>query len=118
MESLSRQVADAIGSPFAGNVADIKTTDRHVHLDDAALSQAAGVEADGTHMAGRRKKKSKAKRKELTGSGAADMTVVAGAKDQETSRVRAKAVEATDAKTLQGLVRETTAPGATLYPVS
>ena len=76
------------------------------------------MEADETHMGGRRKKKSKAKRKELTGRGVADMTVVAGARDQETSRVRAKVVEATDAKTLQGLVRETTAPGATFYPVS
>lgn len=73
------------------------------------------VEADETHMGGRRKNKSKAKRRELTGRGAVDMTPVAGAKDRETNRVRAKVVEGTDAATLQGFVRETTAPGATLY---
>jgi len=58
---------------------------------------------------------SNAKRKELTGRGAVDMTPVAGVKDRETNKVRAKVVEATDAKTLQGFVRETAAPGATLY---
>ena len=73
------------------------------------------VEADETHMGGKRKNMPKAKRKELTGRGAVGKSTVAGAKDRETNRVRAKVVEGTDAATLQGFVRETTAPGATLY---
>ena len=73
------------------------------------------VEADETHMGGKRKNKSKEKRKELFGRGAVDMTPVAGVKDRETGKVRAKIVEGTDTKTLQGFVRETAAPGATLY---
>ena len=76
---------------------------------------AGPVEADETHMGGKRKNKSNAKRKELSGRGAVDMTPVAGVRDRETGKVRAKVVEGTDAKTLQGFVRETAAPGATLY---
>lgn len=42
MEALGRLVTCAVAFLFAGHVAGIRTTDRHVHLDDAALSQAAG----------------------------------------------------------------------------
>ena len=76
---------------------------------------AGPMEADETHMGGKRKDKSKAKRKELTGRDAVDMKPVAGAKDRETNKVRANVVERTDAKTLQGFVKETAAPGAKLY---
>ncbi len=86
--------------------------------EDAALF-GGPVEADETHIGGRRKNKSNAKRKALAeagaGRGAVDMTPVAGVKDRETNRVRAKVVEATDAPTLQGFVRDSAAPGATLY---
>lgn len=73
------------------------------------------VEADETHIGGKRKNKPAAKRKELTGRGAVDMTPVAGAKDRETNRVRAKVVKRPDRKTLHGFVRATAAPGAILY---
>ena len=73
------------------------------------------VEVDETHIGGKRKNKPLAKRKELKGRGAVDMTTVAGAKDRETNRIAARVVADTDAPTLQGFVREHTAPGATVY---
>ena len=42
-------------------------------------------------------------------------TTVAGVKDRETKRVRARVVDATDAATLQGFVGEHAAEGATVY---
>ena len=76
---------------------------------------AGPVEVDETHIGGKRKNKPLAKRKELTGRGAVDMTTVAGAKDRETNWIAARVVENTDAPTLQGFVREHAAPGATVY---
>ena len=73
------------------------------------------VEANETYIGGRRKNMPKAKRKELTGRGAVGKAAVAGVRDRETGRVQAAKVEATDAKTLQGFVRERVEPGATLY---
>ena len=65
-------------------------------------------------MGGKCKNKPKAKREGTTGRrGAAAMTVVAVVKDRETKKVRAKVVEGTDTKTLQGSIRETVAPCAT-----
>ena len=83
---------------------------------DAETGPFAGpVEVDETHIGGKRKNKPLAKRKELSGRGAVDMTTVAGAKDRETNRITARVVENTDAPTLQGFVREHAAPGATVY---
>ncbi len=73
------------------------------------------VEVDETHIGGKRKNKPLAKRKELKGRGAVDMTTVAGAKDRETNRIAARVVADTDAPTLQGFVREHAKPGATVY---
>lgn len=75
------------------------------------------VEADETYVGGRRRNMSNAKRKELrdTGRGPVGKAAVVGVKDRSTKRVRARVIERTDAKTLQGFVREHTAPGATLY---
>ena len=73
------------------------------------------VEVDETHMGGKRKNKPLAKRKELKGRGAVDMTTVAGAKDRETNKIAARVVANTDAPTLQGFVRENAKPGATVY---
>ena len=73
------------------------------------------VEVDETHIGGKRKNKPLAKRKELKGRGAVDMTTVAGAKDRDTNRVFARVVENTDRQTLQGFVREHAKPGATVY---
>ena len=73
------------------------------------------VEVDETHIGGKRKNKPLAKRKELKGRGAVDMTTVAGAKDRETNRIAARVVADIDAPTLQGFVREHAAPGAKVY---
>ncbi len=77
---------------------------------------AGPVEADETHMGGKRKNESNAKRKELAGAGrgAVDMTPVVGAKDRASNKVRVKVAADTTGKTLQGFVRQHTAPGATV----
>ena len=41
--------------------------------------------------------------------------MVIGAKDRETNEVRAKVIETTNTKTLQGFVADHAAPGATVY---
>lgn len=76
---------------------------------------AGPVEIDETHMGGKRKNKPLAKRKELKGRGAVDMTTVAGAKDRDTNKVVARVVDDTTAPTLQEFVRENAKPGATVY---
>ena len=73
------------------------------------------VEADETYMGGRRKNMPKSKRQGLMGRGAVGKTAVVGAKDRTTKRVSARVVESTDAHTLQGFVRERTAPGAKVF---
>ena len=50
-----------------------------------------------------------------TGRGAVGKVAVVGVKDRASNRVVAKVVESTDKPTLQGLVVEHTAPGATVY---
>ena len=87
-----------------------------------ALSQngtlfAGPVEVDETYVGGRRRNMSNTRRRELadTGRGPVGKTAVVGAKDRATKRVAATVVTATDAATLQGFVREHTAPGATVY---
>ena len=76
---------------------------------------AAAVEVDETHVGGKRRNKSNAKRAKLEGRGAVDMAAVVGAKDRPTNQVRPRLIERTDARTLQGFVRENTKPGATVY---
>ena len=73
------------------------------------------VEVDETHIGGLRKNKSHAKRKELTGRGAVDMTPIVGIRDRATNEVRARVITDTDKPTLQGFVRRHAAPGAKLY---
>ena len=60
---------------------------------------------------------SKAKRKELsgTGRGTAGKTAVVGMKDRDSNKVTAQVVADTDATTLQGFVTEHAAPDATVY---
>ena len=82
---------------------------------DKAGPFAGPVEVDETFMGGRRKNMPKAKRKTLEGRGAVGKAAVAGAKDRTTNRVSAKVVAATDARTLQGFVRDVAAHGATIY---
>lgn len=73
------------------------------------------VEADETYFGGKRKNMPKSKRKGLEGRGATGKVAVAGIKDRTTKRIRAKVVEKTDAKTLQGFVRGSVHVGAAVY---
>ena len=75
------------------------------------------VEIDETYFGGKRKNMSKAKRKELagTGRGAVGKTAVVGAKDRDTNKVVAQVVEATDSVTLHDFVAGTAEPGAVVY---
>ena len=73
------------------------------------------VEADETYIGGKRKNMPKGKRAKLTGRGAVGKAAVVGAKDRTTKHVSARVVERTDAHTLQGFVRERTAPGAKVF---
>ena len=58
---------------------------------------------------------SKGKRKKLTGRGTAGKTPVVGVKDRSNKQVIAKVVKETDKKTLQGFIRATVEPDATVY---
>ena len=79
-------------------------------------SQFAGpVEVDETYIGGRKKNMSKAKRREAFGRGPAGKTMVIGAKDRETNRVTAKAIERKDRETMQGFVASHAEPGAKVY---
>lgn len=73
------------------------------------------VEVDETYVGGVRKNMSKSKRKELTGRGTAGKTPVVGVKDRSNKQVIAKVVKETDKKTLQGFIRATVKPAATVY---
>ena len=75
------------------------------------------VEVDETYFGGKRKNMSKAKRKELagTGRGAVGKTAVVGIKDRDSNMVTARVVDETDAQTLQGFVGDHAAKGATVY---
>ena len=75
------------------------------------------VEVDETYFGGKRKNMSKAKRKELagTGRGTTGKTAVVGMKDRDSNKVTAEVVTGTDAMTLQGFVTEHAAPDAKVY---
>ena len=75
------------------------------------------VEVDETYFGGKRKNMSKAKRKELagTGRGTAGKTAVVGMKDRDSNKVTAEVVTDTDAMTLHGFVTEHAAPDAKVY---
>lgn len=73
------------------------------------------VEVDETYIGGKRKNMPKSKRKALTGRGGVGKAIVAGVKDRGTNRVTARPIPAADSGTLQGFVRQHTAPGATVF---
>ena len=72
------------------------------------------VEADEVYIGGLEKNKHESK-KLKTGRGSVGKTAVVAVKDRDTNEVRASVVEKTDAKTLQGFIRENTDPDATVY---
>ncbi len=75
------------------------------------------VEVDETYFGGKRKNMSKAKRKELagTGRGAVGKTAVVGMKDRDSNKVTARVVDDTDGQTLQGFVADHAASDAKVY---
>ena len=77
------------------------------------------VEVDETFVGGKRRNMSNAKRKALkeagAGRGAVGKAAIVGVKDRASSKVRAKAVESTDAATLVPFVESSASPKATIY---
>ncbi len=73
------------------------------------------VEADETYMGGKRKNMSKAKRKQIKGSGTVGKTAVVGVKDRPTKEIRARVVPDTRGETLRGFVLDNTEPGTKIY---
>lgn len=76
---------------------------------------AGPVEVDETYFGGKRKNMPNHVREELTGRGAVGKTAVVGAKDRDTNKVAAKAVQSTDAETLQEFVVDVSDEGASVY---
>ena len=90
------------------------------HASEMGTGLFAGpVEADEAYMGGKRMNMSNRRRRALRRDrqfgGKTTKTAVAGLKDRATRHVRAKVVRRTDLVTLQGFVKENTAPGASVY---
>ncbi|MXZ80301.1 MAG: IS1595 family transposase [Gammaproteobacteria bacterium] len=77
------------------------------------------VEVDEKYMGGNRSNMSNTKRKELRevglGRGTDGKTAVVGMRDQDTNKVRAKAVEATDKKTLRPFAKDNAGKKVAVY---
>ena len=73
------------------------------------------VEADETFIGGKRHNMPKAMRAQPARRGGADKAVVAGVKDRASNRVAARLVPDTSGKTLNGFVKENSAPDAMIY---
>ena len=83
--------------------------------DDEQGLFAGPVEVDESHMGGKQRNMSNAKRKELTGRGSVGKTAVIGAKDRATNSVAAEVVGSTDSDTLERFVIDHANAGATVY---
>lgn len=89
---------------------------RQAWADETSDLFSGPAEVDESYFGGRRRNMSNAKRKDLDGGrGPFGKVAVAGVKDRATKQVRAKVVETTDAKTLQGFVQTHVQPGAKVY---
>ena len=87
---------------------------REAYVEDVGVFSGP-VEADEAYIGGKRKNMHKHQREALSGRGSVGKTAVAGIKDRATKQVRAKVVQNTDGKTLQGFVKDTAEPKSTLY---
>lgn len=87
--------------------------------ESGAGSFSGPVEVDETYMGGKRKNMSNAKRRELKDTGRGGMgsgkAAIVGMKDRASNEVRAKAVQRTDAQTLQGFIAKRADAFATVY---
>lgn len=75
---------------------------------------AGPVEVDEAYVGGKEANKHESK-KRRAGRGTVGKTPVVGIKDRATNRIAARPVATTDRETLQGVVREYTVAGATIY---
>lgn len=73
------------------------------------------VEVDETHFGGKRKNMPSSKREKLEGRGAVGNLAVVGAEDRASNQVSAKVLDSADSARLQGFVKETADPQATVY---
>lgn len=88
---------------------------REAWADEGDTPFKGPVEADETYMGGLRRNMSKSKRHELKGQMRAGKTAVIGVRDRASNQVRAKVVERTDSKTLQGFILRQTELSAKIY---
>ncbi len=91
---------------------------REAFADRGADDEFEGpVEVDETYVGGKRRNMSNDKRKDLEGAGRGSVgkSAVVGAKDRNSNKVSAKAVEFTDARTLIPFIEAKAAQGATIY---
>ena len=86
---------------------------RESWMHDSDNSFNGPIEADETYIGGKEANKHEDK-KLKAGRGSVGKSAVVGVKDRETNEVRAKTVQSTDAKTLQGFIADNASPDATI----
>ena len=75
------------------------------------------LEVDEAYIGGKRKNMSNKKRKELkyTGTGGTGKTIIIGAKDRATNKIKAKVISKTNRKTLHGFIVNVSTEDSTIY---